>query len=209
MTTIILIRHGETKGNRDGLFRGRIDFPLNDNGIRQARDLAQALEHSGLAAVYASPLTRATATAEIVARPHGLPVAVEAGFTDIDLGLWQGRPREEIKEKFPELWHVWITEPERLRVPDGETLPQVQDRAFAALARIVRENPGRTVAVVSHRAVLKPLLARALGVAAPYFWKFHFDNGSYSTVEWTPERGFILTRLNETCHLKDYVKETV
>ncbi len=209
MTTIILIRHGETKGNREGLFRGQMDFPLNENGLNQARDLAFALANYAVTAVYSSPLARALTTAQIVARPHNLEVEIEPGFTNIHLGAWQGKPKAEIKEKFPELWHLWVTEPERLQLPAGETLQDVQDRSFKALERIVQKNSGRIVAVVSHRAVLKPLLARALGVAAPYFWKFHLDNGSYSILEYDVERGYILTLLNEIHHLKDFIKENV
>jgi len=209
MTTIILVRHGETKGNREGLFRGQIDFPLNDNGINQAEDLARALTRYPLHAAYSGPLTRAVTTAQIVARTHNVKVEIDAGFNNINLGTWQGKPKAEINEKFPDLWQLWITEPERLQLPEGETLQDVQDRSFKALERIVQKNSGQTVAVVSHRAVLKPLLARALGVSAPYFWKFHLDNGSYSILEHDAQRGYILTLLNETHHLKDFIKENV
>lgn len=209
MTTVVLIRHGETKGNREGLFRGQMDFPLNENGLKQARDLARALKNHTLTAIYSSPLARAKTTAEIIAQPHKLKVEIEPCFNNINLWLWQGRPKAEIKEKFPELWQLWITEPERLELPDGETLNEVQNRSFKALERITQKHSGQTIAIISHRAVLKPLLARALHVAPPYFWKFHLDNGSYSILEFTEERGYILTLLNETHHLKDFVKETV
>jgi probable phosphoglycerate mutase len=209
MTTIILIRHGETKGNREGLFRGQMDFPLNENGEQQARDLAHALKNYDLKAVYASPLARAKTTAEIVASPHNLKIEIESGFTNINLGLWQGKPKAEIQERFPDLWQLWITEPERLQLPQGETLGEVQNRSFEALVEITQKHSGQSVAIVSHRAVLKPLLARALGVNPPYFWRFHLDNGSYSILEYTPQRGYILTLLNEIQHLRDFIKEIV
>lgn len=209
MTKIILVRHGETQGNREGLFRGRADFPLNDNGLRQAQDLAQALKRYELEAVYSSPLSRARVTAELIAQPHNLKIEIEPDLNNIKLGIWEGRPKAEIEKRFPRLWQLWITEPERLQLPDAETLQDVQTRAFSVLERIAHENSGQTLAVVTHRAVLKPLLARALGIPEPYFWKLHLDTSSYSILEHTPERGYTLTLLNETSHLKEFIKETV
>ncbi|MFA7202961.1 MAG: histidine phosphatase family protein, partial [Candidatus Caldatribacteriota bacterium] len=63
-TVIILVRHGECRGNREGLFRGRSDFPLNEVGIMQARELAQEIKQFHPSRIYTSPLTRATQTAE-------------------------------------------------------------------------------------------------------------------------------------------------
>jgi probable phosphoglycerate mutase len=209
MTKIILVRHGETQGNREGLFRGQADFPLNENGLRQARDLAQALKKYELEAVYSSPLSRARVTAELIARSHNLKIEMEPGFNNIKLGLWEGVPKDEIAERFPELWELWVTRPEYLQIPEGETLDAVQVRASKALKRIVKEQRGKTLAVVTHRAVLKPLLAWALGIPKPYFWKLHIDTSSYSILEHTPKRGYTLTLLNETLHLKEFVRETV
>lgn len=209
VTKIILVRHGETQGNREGLFRGQADFPLNENGLRQAHELAQALKGYRLEVVYSSPLSRARVTAELIAKPHNLKVEIEPGFNNIRLGIWEGRPKAEIEKESPQLWRLWTTEPERLQLPDAETLKDVQVRAFSAIERIAHENSGQTLAVVTHRAVLKPLLARALGIPEPYFWKLHLDTGSYSILEHTPERGYTLSLLNETSHLKGFIRETV
>lgn len=208
-TTIILIRHGETMGNRDGLFRGRKDFPLNENGLTQATLLSQELSGWDLGAVYSGPLSRAKETARRVADPHGLSVVEEPPFTNIALGDWEGRRKVEIERDHPDLWQIWVSTPERLERPGAETLFQVQERSHRALERIVQEHTGKTVVVVGHRAVLKPLIARCLSIAEPYFWKIHLDTAGYSILEHTPDRGYMLTLLNQTRHLQDVVREMV
>ncbi len=208
-TTIYLIRHGESEGNKEGKFRGRMDFPLTEQGIQQAKDLRDELKGVKFTAIYTSPLRRAYDTAKILAEPHGLEPIVEEGFINISLGEWEGMPKEEIKRGYPELWQLWITEPEKLQIPDAETLDQVMERSVAALKRIVREHKGGIVAVVTHRAVLKPMLAGVLGISRPYFWRLHMDTASYSILEYREGRGFTLSLLNETKHLKGFIKEVV
>jgi len=114
-----------------------------------------------------------------------------------------------VEKEQPELWRIWVREPENLQRPGAETLAQVQERSFSALERIVEAQTGETVAVVCHRAVLKPLIARCLGIATPYFWKIHMDNAAYSILEHTQGRGYMLTLLNQTRHLQDFVREMV
>lgn len=206
-TTIYLIRHGECAGNREGLFRGRFDFPLNDTGAEQARSLARELTGVNFDAVYTSPLARAWATAQKLCDGRGIEPVAEEGFNNIDLGQWEGKPKSEIAEKFPAEFRLWRTEPEKLRLEDAETLDEVQNRAVKALATIVEKRGGETIGVVTHRAVLKPLIAGLLGIPAPYFWKLLPETASYSIIEHTPARGFALTLFNHTKHLKEFVRE--
>jgi len=202
-----LIRHGECAGNREGLFRGRYDFPLNEVGLHQAESLAGELKGVRFEAVYASPLKRALQTAEALCRGRGIEPITEEGFNNIRLGSWEGRPKAEIAERFPDEFRLWRTEPERLRMEGAETLAQVQKRAVRTLAAITEERMGETFAVVTHRAVLKPLIAGLLGIPAPYFWKLHPETASYSIMEHTAERGYALLMFNQTKHLKEFIRE--
>ncbi len=207
---IYLIRHGETEGNREGYFRGRADFPLNETGIEQAKALAEELKATGIKIIYSSPLSRAFKTAEILAEATGAKVVVEEAFTNINLGPWEGKKKEEVKKKYPELFDIWVNYPEKLRLEGAETLQEVQHRSFEALKRIVKECFERNIeriAVVTHRAVLKPLIAAALEIKEPYFWKIQVETASYSILSHDGKRGFILKLLNQTKHLKSYVEE--
>ena len=208
-TTIYLIRHGECAGNREGLFRGRYDFLLNEVGIEQARSLAGELKGVHFDAVYSSPLSRALETAKAICEGREIEPIVEQGFNNIHLGAWEGKPKKEIAEKFPKEFRLWRTEPEKLRMAGAETLEKVQARAVKALARITEERMGEGFAVLTHRAVIKPLIAGILGIPAPYFWKLNPETASYSIIEHTMERGYALTLFNQTRHLKEFIREDV
>ena len=207
-TTILLVRHGETVANREGIFRGRKDFPLNENGIAQAKQLAEHITRNfKIEAIYSSPLSRATQTAEPIAKMFNIPIDIENDLTNISLGEWEGVPYEKIEREFPEQYHLWLTEPEKLRIPGGETLADVQSRSVASLKKLVHKHIGQTIAVVSHRAVLKPLIAGILDIAEPYFWKIHIDNAAYCVVNYNSERGFALYQSNVNFYLDQFVIE--
>ena len=90
MTTLLLVRHGETDWNADGRLQGHTDRPLSDFGRRQARQLADELAGEDLEAIYASDLARARETAEIVGEQLGLPVVLEPDLREKDWGTWEG-----------------------------------------------------------------------------------------------------------------------
>jgi len=208
-TTIFIVRHGECNGNREGLFRGRCDFPLNDIGIRQAEALALELKGQGITRIFSSPLLRAAETASRIAGTCCSQWEIRAGFNNMALGQWEGRPKREVEEEFPEEWSLWIEHPERLHIPGAESLSDVQRRAFSNLEHLVHVYAGETIAVVSHRAVIKPLVAACLGLAEPSFWRLHIDTASYSILVHEEKRGYCLTLLNQNRHLAEMVQEWV
>jgi broad specificity phosphatase PhoE len=113
-----------------------------------------------LVAVYASDLSRASDTAEPIARAHALEVITDPAFREIDQGDWEGLPIAAIRERWPDLWG-----PARHHVarPGGETPEQVQKRALEGLARVVKRHPSGTVAIVSHGGTIRWIAAAALG----------------------------------------------
>jgi broad specificity phosphatase PhoE len=202
---IFLIRHGETEFNRMGVFRGRYEVGLNDRGRKQAGEIGESLKGQGLAFLLSSPLGRATETAGIVAGLLGIGYRVDEAFNNINLGSWQGVPKKRIREDYPDLWKLWTTEPEKLRVPGGETVEEVRERAFRRLDDLIGREE-RNFGIVTHRSVLKGLAASMLNVPVPWFWKFYMDNAAYSVFE-HDESGYILTNWNSNAHLSGKVKE--
>lgn len=208
MVKVILIRHGETDWNKEQVFRGKIDVPLNRCGLAQARCVRQALEGEAIDVLCASPLARAVDTARVLAEGRNRDIRVEEGFSDIDFGSWQGLSHRQVKEQFPDLYATWMTDPHLVTFPRGETLLKVQQRSIAALERTIDSNSGKSVAIVSHRVVNKVILCTVLGLDLSRFWhvkqdtcainRFEYDAGSY-----------YLTLLNDTCHLKGVVGASV
>ncbi len=206
MTDVVLVRHGETEFNREGVFRGRYDVGLNDAGHRQARSVAEALASPSIAAVYSSPLSRAVDTARPIADRHGVELRVDEAFHNIDLGEWQGAKKDVVRETQPDAWALWTTEPERLRIPGGETLAQIRARAFPRLAELAESHDGRRIAIVSHRSVIRVLAGAVLGMTEGYFWRFYMDNAGYSLLRHNGT-GFTIVKWNENCHVGDAVYE--
>ena len=137
MTEIILIRHGETEWNAGEIFRGRIDIELNETGIKQAELLAEYLGEVKIDAVYSSPLRRALKTAEMMAAKHKLDVEIAPGLIDFDYGQWQGLPPQEVKDKYKELYAVWMNNPHRVKMPAGESLDEVRQRAIGVVDKVI------------------------------------------------------------------------
>jgi broad specificity phosphatase PhoE len=146
MTTMLLARHGETEWNRLGRYQGWADPALNDTGRAQARVLAKHLRSTPFAAVYSSDLRRAHETAEIVAVPHHVPVIVEPGLREVNVGAWSGLTRAEVEQRFPG--------GER---PGGETRQQHTARVLAAAERIARAHPDDRILLVSHGGTMRAL----------------------------------------------------
>ncbi len=204
MTKIILVRHGETEWNVAEIFRGRTDVELNETGIRQAELLAEYLSKTKIDAIYSSPLRRALKTAEIIAGYHQLDVDIDADLTDFNFGKWQGLSRQEVKNKYRELYAEWINHPERVKIPAGESLDVIRKRAMGVATKIIARHKG-TSALVSHRVVNKVLICALLGLDNSHFWNIKLDTCGVTIFTHENER-FILTRHNDTSFLKSVDK---
>jgi broad specificity phosphatase PhoE len=186
-----------------------VDFPLNERGLRQAAELGAALRPYRPEAVVTSPLLRAKSTARAIADACSIRVEEDEGINNISLGVWEGRPKTEIAKHYPEQWRTWLENPEELTVEGAESMDDVLRRSMAALDRAVAKYRGKTFAAVTHRTVIKPLLAGCLGIASPYFWKVHMDTGSYSILVHDDLHGYSLFSLNRTDHLSGFTSEWV
>jgi len=204
MTELILVRHGETEWNVEEVFRGRIDIELNETGLRQTELLAQYLSGLNIDAVYSSPLRRALNTAEVIARYHKLKVEIASGLTDFNYGKWQGLPHQEVKRRYKKLYGQWLENPHLIRMPDGESLDEVRERALTVVDEVVAKHEG-TAALVSHRVVNKVLICALLGLDNSHFWNIRQDTCGMTTFAYENER-FILTKHNDTSYLRPLPK---
>ncbi len=204
MKKIYLIRHGETEANKKGIFRGRLDLPLSERGKTQAKELKNYFKDKKIEFVFSSPLIRAYETAKIAF--DGLTIEKEELLNNIDLGEWSGKEKSYIKEKEPRLWQMWTTKPEKMVFPGGESLENVYERVYR-LKEKLKKMDFESIALISHRSVLKVFFAVILDLKKNYFWKFHIDNCSVSIVVYDENRGFTITKLNDTNHLTSTVTE--
>jgi len=201
MSFFHLVRHGETDWNREEVFRGRRDVPLNDRGRQQAEAASSRLAPAGLVAVYSSPLGRARDTADIIGQACGLEAHVDEAFVDMEFGAWQGLALTEVEKRYPELYQAWRKTPAEARIPGAESLAEVKQRAVAAITALAGRCPGDALCVVTHRVVSKLVMAWALGLDEAAFWRIRQDTACLNAFEYHG-REAVVHQLNDTCHLR-------
>lgn len=210
---LLLIRHGETEHNAQQLAMGRADIPLSERGRRQALALAAALGGGvppmvpgapTISAVYSSPLSRAATTAEPLAKALGVAVHTEPDLIEMDIGEMEGQTYGVVRERYPEFLRAWLSDAlaDAAMPGGGETLRQVQERAWGAVAAIRDRHPGETVAAVTHNFVIVTTLCRALALPLAQFRRLRHELAAVSVVELAPERETVLA-VNDRCHLRD------
>jgi broad specificity phosphatase PhoE len=204
MVKLILARHGETVWNVEKIYRGRTDVNLDEVGIRQAELLGKYLNNWELEAIYSSPLKRALDTANIIACYQKISVHVAEGLIDFDYGEWQSLPEQEAKRLYPSLHNEWHNNPHKVKMPGGESLEAVRGRAIEVVHDVLSKYQGGVV-LVSHRVVNKVLICSLLGLDNSYFWNIKQDVGGITVFDYVDGR-FVLTRHNDTSHLKELQK---
>jgi probable phosphoglycerate mutase len=183
MTTLILIRHGETTWNVIGRYQGQADPPLNKRGIEQARIVAQELKaKTHIDVLYTSPLKRAIQTAEKIAAALEIPLYKDPRLMEIHQGDWQTKLRAEIEAAYPELFHRWETEPWKVTPPGGEHLTQVQARVYTAMDEIIQRSPGQRVGLVIHRIPIVLLKMRYQNLDPDIVRTIHLPNTYWEVI---------------------------
>lgn len=201
MTQLLLIRHAVN----DWVGKNRLagwtpGVHLNDEGRRQAEALAERLARAELKAIYSSPLERTRETAEIIARPHGLPIRIREGVGEARYGEWTGQKLEDLSKT--ELWRVVQFHPSGARFPEGEALREMQARAVAEVDAIGAHHPEEMVAVVSHSDVIKSVIAHYAGMHLDLFQRLVISPASLSILAFG-KMGPRLVRLNDTSHIPE------
>lgn len=194
-TTIFFVRHGESEANAAHRFSGRMDSPLTERGREQSEIVADALADVPFDRIVATPLSRSLDTALAIARRRKMPVDVEGGLIEIDVGDRTGTTFDEVRG-LPE-WR----DDGFVSWPNGETLEQVVERALAAVRRIVRETPGGTVLVVGHGGVTRILVSHFLGIL-PKLDRSRATNTNVTVVVTDGEMGRV-ERLFESAHVTE------
>ncbi|MCL2580188.1 MAG: histidine phosphatase family protein [Oscillospiraceae bacterium] len=164
MTNIYLVRHAQSEGNLSGHFQGITDAVLTPLGLKQAAAVGARLAEMPLAAVYASPLSRANQTANAIAAHHGLEVITEPDIIEISGGVMENVPFGVLLEKFPKEFYMFDREPHLFEGIEGaESVASVFARMKSAIERIAARHPGQSVAVVSHGCPIRCYLGYAKG----------------------------------------------
>ncbi|HEY8060438.1 MAG TPA: histidine phosphatase family protein [Acidimicrobiales bacterium] len=189
---IIVVRHGQTAANAQGLLLGRLDVDLDDVGRAQAMALAAALPDPDM--VVTSPLARTRQTA--AAFGGDVDLEVDERWIEMDYGDFDGRPVADVPN---ETWSRWRADVD-FAPPGGESLARMTARVHDALDDLVVRVSGRRVVVVTHVSPIKAAVGWALEIGPEVSWRTFVAPASITRVGVGPN-GPTLRSFNETMHL--------
>ena len=188
-TVVGVLRHGQTNWNIDFRLQGVTDIPLNETGIQQARIAGEVLAKSAEEGqvwdlILSSPLSRARDTAVMVGEAVGIPgVSIEELLLERSFGEAEGLSHGEWKTKYNDTNHV----------PGGETVEQLEARAWILLQRLLDHHEGKRVLTVSHGALIRTLLRLVSDGEFPREGE-RLGNACLSIFEHRSETGWQVTR---------------
>ncbi|MBA2481613.1 MAG: histidine phosphatase family protein [Planctomycetes bacterium] len=211
LTELWIVRHAQSDGNLGGYVTGQMDVPLTATGHQQAQRVAKRLAGMSFAALYASDLQRATATAGYLSAAVALPILIDPRLRELDAGTWTGMTGAVIAEKFPEEWAAW-----QLRNPDmrrgggiGESYNMGALRITQALTDIAERHHGERILVVCHGGVMGLYLSYMMGLDRAHTWHLVVSNTGINrvrpfavAVNGEPKRYGHIMSVNDLAHLE-------
>ena len=180
---IVVLRHGETVHNAEGIWQGQLDSELSELGVTQAEAVGPALAALSPTRVVSSDLARAARTGQAVAQACGIPISYDKRFREIHAGAWQGMSSDEVAEMFPQERAAIARGEDVQRGGDGESMSDVAARVRLALDDLLEEMaPGECVVVSTHGAAGRAVTAQLLGLDQRLAWRIL---GAFGNCHWS------------------------
>ncbi len=207
MTTLFIIRHGETEWNLNGLHQGHMDSPLTTAGERQARLLGRRFASDGTRfdAVYTSDLGRAMQSVQEICQASGQEVSIqkESQLRERALGLLEGLTYAEIAEQMPGDHKQHISGNPDYRPEGGESWRDIYTRTGNILNELAQRHDGQSILCVTHGGVISMAMKSCIGIDLSAKRCFHIQNTALNVLERHAENDWQLRTLGDTAHLRD------
>lgn len=205
MKTLYIVRHGETEWNKIGRYQGITNVPLNENGIAQAKACGNALKDIHFDRILSSDLSRALVTAETIRGNRQLEIKTDERLREINFGDWEKLLFTEIEERWPGLIDQMYRRPDIVKVPNGESFQEVQDRAWSAVSDFLNvNNEDETILITCHGGTIRTILCKLLDISISHCWNFSQGNTAINRVFYNgmgESDHNILNLLNDTAHV--------
>ncbi len=163
MTTLILVRHGQSEANLARRFAGHSDISLTELGYDQARDAAEFLRDYPIDVIYASDLRRALQTAEPTAELFGKEIIPDRELREIYAGDWEMVPYDRLMVDFAQDYSLWRTDLGHAHPTNGESVLELAKRVSHEIDRIVERHRGECIAIFSHYTPIRAMLCKWAG----------------------------------------------
>ncbi len=193
MIRIVLIRPGATDYDREQRIQGSLDIPLNDEGGQEVAQLVEQLADCGIDVVYAPNCEPARQTAAVIA--HGLGVKYKRleRMQNLNHGLWQGLPIDEVRQKQPRVYKQWQEQPENVCPPEGEMLSEADARVRTAMTRLLKKYREGTIALVVPEPVASLVRRFINHTDLGDLWKTAREHGHWEVLEVEPRNATVST----------------
>ncbi|MDD4183137.1 MAG: histidine phosphatase family protein [Candidatus Omnitrophica bacterium] len=196
-TRIILIRHGETRANRQRRYVGVTESGLTSYGRYQAKCLKERMAKDTIDRIFVSPSKRALDFSKIVFGNRKKKVL--ASLQEMNFGVFEGLTYSQALKKYPLAYRKWLKSPQRFNIPKAEPLANFKARVFNALKEIISANPGKSVALVTHGGPIMLMVGKI--IKSKNLWKVMPGLASISIIEFNKNKPKIL-KLNDISHYK-------
>lgn len=206
MKTLYIVRHGETDWNKMGKYQGITDIPLNENGLNQAKACANALKDVTFDRILSSDLSRALVTAETIRGDRTTSIKVDKRLRELNFGDWEAMLFSDIEARWPGLIDEMYLRPHLVKVPNGESFKDLQDRAWAGLEEFLNFNDEEeTLLIACHGGTIRTLLCKLLDISISHCWNFSQGNTAINRIFYNGMGEYdhnILNLLNDTAHVE-------
>ena len=182
-TTLILVRHGESRANNEKFFAGQLDVELSSLGFKQADLTAEYIASTyKVDKIYSSSLSRAYDTAKAISKRVGVPIISSDALREINSGEWQGLHFDKLQKKYAVSYSVWINDIGKAQTPSGESVKELYDRIWGAIDGIARENPDGTVVISTHATPIRAIICKLHGYSAEEMKNISWGSNASVTV---------------------------
>lgn len=200
MGTLLIVRHGETDWNSQGRIQGHSDIELSEQGVQQARFLAERLSSVAVDAAYCSDLLRASETAEISLEGREVSLHRTPLLREYHKGAFEGLTNKQIQQRHPDQYPTYLTKDLDYAPEGGESTRAVTVRVAGIITEIKNRHIDDTVLVVGHGGSLRAAMVSLLGLPLEANWRFFFANCALTIVD-TYADNAVLRLFNDSSHL--------
>jgi len=203
---LLLIRHGETTYNVQGIIYGHAQIPLNERGQAQAQRLGQRLKNHQIHAVYSSDLIRAMHTAESILAHHPITLVTDVALRELDVGEWEHKSVPDVQQHDAERYQQYCAAPGQMIYPGGESHQMLQQRVMQAINRYVAlHDENDVICIVCHGGTIAAIVCTILGLDINLHERIRIDNCAITTIQ--VANGIMqLACLNDNTHEKSEEK---
>ena len=196
MGQIIFLRHGQAKNNTERILAGRTKgVPLTETGIKQCGHAAELIKHMNVSAIYASPIQRASHTAEIVGKHNSIDVTTDERLIELDMGKFTGMPYDDIYTNHGNVFMKFYNGELEIAHNGVETFDQVKKRVLGMVNHVIEKHPDENVVLVTHMDPIKAMLSTIVSLSPTNLFELVIANASLNIFR-EKDQKFSLSGLN-------------